>query len=136
MEKGILTLEQEQKLGILLDDAIKLKGWIPELLDGYVFKAIITLVDDTFIDKLQEDLKVKLAALADAVMAEDIELSETLSTDIINELVDIPGLDEGAEGLIFKAVIEITVGAVIKWIVSKKSAKTEKPVVVTLKLKK
>jgi len=129
MENGILTVEQEKKLASLLDDAIKLKG-ILELIDGYVFKAVITFLDDKVVDKLKEDIKIKLAALVDAVLAEDVDLAETLATDLVNALIDIPGLDEEAEGLIFKGVIEILVGAIIKWIESKKDT------VVILKLVK
>jgi hypothetical protein len=126
-EKGILTLEQEKKLAELLDNAVKLKG-VLELIDGYVFKAVITFVDDKYIDKLAVDIKTKLAALVDAVMAENVELAETLAADLINTLIDIPGLDEEAEGLLFKGIIEILVGAIVQWIEGKKQAP------VTLKL--
>jgi len=119
-EKGIFTLEQEKKLASLLDDVVKLKGVILELIDGYVFKAVITLVDDMFIDKIKEEIKIKLAALVDAVLAEDVELAETLATDLVNSLIDIPGLEEDAEGLIFKGVIELLAGAILKWIESRK----------------
>lgn len=119
-EKGIFTLEQEKKLASLLDDVVKLKGILLEIIDGYVFKAVITLVDDMFIDKIKEEIKIKLAALVDAVLAEDVELAETLATDLVNSLIDIPGLEEDAEGLIFKGVIELLAGAILKWIESRK----------------
>jgi len=119
-EKGIFTLEQEKKLASLLDDVVKLKGIFLEIIDGYVFKAVITLVDDMFIDKIKEEIKIKLAALVDAVLAEDVELAETLATDLVNSLIDIPGLEEDAEGLIFKGVIELLAGAILKWIESRK----------------
>ena len=127
MEEGILTLEQEKKIAGLLDDVLKLKGFL-ELVDGYVFKAILTFIDNKYIDKLSVEVKTKLAALVDAVLAEDVELAETLAADVMNTLIDVPGLDEEAEGLLFKGVIEIVVGAVLNWINSKK----EEPV--TLKL--
>jgi len=129
MGQGILTTEQEKKLASLLDDAIKLKG-ILEFVDGFLFKAIIALVDDKYADKLKEEIKVKLSVLVDAVLANDIVLAETLATDLINSLVDIPGLDEEAEGLIFKGIIEILVAAILKWIEGVKGAP------VTLKLAK
>jgi hypothetical protein len=128
-EKGILTPEQEKKLAGMLDDIIKLKG-ILEMIDGLVFKALITFVDDRYADKLKEEIKLKLAALVDAVMAEDLPLCEQLAADIINTLIDIPGLDEEAEGLIFKGVIELLVGVITKWIEDKKQAP------VTLKIKR
>lgn len=127
MEEGILTLEQEKKIAALLDDLLKVKGFV-ELIDGYVFKAIITFVDNKYVDKLSVDIKTKLAALVDAVLAEDVVLAETLVTDLMNTLIDIPGLDEESEGLLFKGIIELIVGAILDWINSKKE------VPVTLKL--
>lgn len=127
MEEGILTLEQEKKIASLLDELLKLKGFL-ELVDGYVFKAILTFVDNKYVDKLSIEIKTKLAALVDAVLAEDVELAETLVTDLMNTLIDIPGLDEESEGLLFKGVIELVVGAILDWINSKKE------VPVTLKL--
>jgi len=127
MENGILTTLQEEQLAIIVDDALKFKG-ILEWIDGFIAKVVITLLDDKILNKLKDDLKVKLAELVDAAMAEDIELSETLAADIINGLVDIPGLDETSEGLIFKGAIELAVGAILNWIAKAK----EEPVVLTL----
>jgi len=118
-DKGVLTTVQEKKIADLLDNALKLKGFL-ELVDGYVFKAVITFVDDKYADQLSVDLKTKLSALVDAVLAENVELAEQLATDLINSLIDIPGLDEEAEGLLFKGVIELIVGAILDWINSKK----------------
>lgn len=126
-EKGILTLEQEKKLAELLDNVIKLKGFL-ELVDGYVFKALTTFLDDKFADQIKVEIKLKLAELVDAVLAEDIELAETLAADVINMLLDIPGLDEESEGLLFKGIIQLLVGVVLDWIESKK----EEPVVLQL----
>lgn len=111
-EKGILTADQEKQIASWLDELVKLKGFV-ELIDGYVFKVVITLLDDTLVDRLKVELKVKLAALVEAVMAEDVPLAETIAADIINGLVDIPGLDEDSEGLIFKGAIELLVGAIL-----------------------
>lgn len=127
MENGIFTLEQEKKLAGLLDEAIKLKG-ILELVDGVVFRALLTLLDDQLINKLPEEIKVKLAEIAEAVIADDIEKAETLATDLINALVDAPLLDEESEGLLIGALVRLIVSAVIKWIEGKK----EQPV--TLKI--
>jgi len=126
-EKGILTAEQEKVLSGLLDDAIKLKG-VMELLDGYVFKAVITFVDDKYVDKLKEEIKVQLASIVEAVMANDVPLAEQRVTDLVNSLIDIPGLDEESEGLIFKGIIEVLVGVILKWIEGKKG----EPVVLKL----
>lgn len=126
-EKGILTLEQEKKLAELLDNVIKLKGFL-ELVDGYVFKALITFLDDKFADQIKIEIKLKLAELVDAVLAENVELAEQIATDLINMLLDIPGLDEESEGLLFKGIIQLLVGVILDWIESKK----EEPVVLQL----
>ena len=48
MEKGILTAEQEKQLATIIDDAIVFKSKVLELIDGYVFKALITYIDDKY----------------------------------------------------------------------------------------
>lgn len=119
MAEGILKPEQEKKIAALLDDAVKLKG-ITELLDGYLFKAMITFVDDTYVDKIKDDLKTKLAELANACLSEDVETAEAIASELLNDLVDIPGLDETSEGLLFSGAIKFIIGAILKWIEDKK----------------
>ena len=128
-EKGILTSEQEKALAQKLDEAIKLKGF-HELIDGIVFKALITLLDDQLVEKLPEKIKTSLAAIATAVIANDVETAETLATDLINGLIDVPLLDEESEGLIIGAIIRLIVSSILTWINSKKQTP------VTLKLKR
>src|ERR1035437_1439921 len=106
---GILTPAQESQLAVWLDDLVKLKGFW-ELIDGYIFKILITLLDDKSLDKLKVDLKAQLA------------------TDILVGLVQIPGVDSTVEGLIFGAAIQLAVAAII----SKLQVKTGK--VFTLKV--
>ena len=120
MESGILTRVQEQQLAQMLDDALVLKG-ILELVDGYLGRVLITVLDDKYVDKLKEDIKIKLAALVDAGFAEDVELVQTLAADLVNSLVDIPGLDETSEGLIFRGAIDLAVGAIIAWVAKNKT---------------
>lgn len=117
---GIFTTEQEKKLASLLDEAVKLKGFA-ELIDGFLFKALITFVDDRFVDKLSDELKTQLSGLATACLDEDIEAAKTLAADLLNSLVDIPGLGEDSEALIFKGAVELIVAAVLKWIESKET---------------
>lgn len=127
MDKGILTVVQEKKLAQILDDAVKVSG-VFELIDGYLFKILLTFLDDTYADKLSVEIKTELGQLAEALMASDWDAAELVATSIINRLVNIPGLDEDSEGLLFKGIIEIVVGAVLKLIGQKKG------VVVALKL--
>jgi len=124
MEKGIFTKEQEKKLASLLDELIKLKGLF-EMVDGLVFTAIISMVDDNLINKLPDEIKIKLSELAEATMAEDIEKAELLATDLINQLLDIPLLDEDTEGLLIGSLIRLIVSSVLSWIEGKKEAKVQ-----------
>jgi hypothetical protein len=119
---GILTSEQEKVLAGKLDDLLKLKG-ILELIDGYVFKAVITLLDDKLIDKLPENVKVLLAEIADALLANDLDTAVGKCADLINGLVDVPGLDEESEGLLLRGILEVIVGAVLNYIETKKGKK-------------
>ncbi len=109
---GIFTPAQEQQLAVMLDDLVKLKGLL-ELVDGYVFKILITLLDDKVLDKLKVDLKVKLASLVDAAFANNVPLAEQIATDILVSLIQIPGIDSTTEGLIFSAVVELVVAAIL-----------------------
>jgi hypothetical protein len=131
MEKGIFTLQQEKTLAKLVDDVLKLKGFL-ELIDGYLAKIIITLVDDNLVDKLKVEIKEKLALVVDQIMdameTTDPEVKETAiltaedaMADLLNSLVDIPGLDENSEGLIFKGAVELLAGVLLKWIEEKKA---------------
>ena len=118
-EKGIFTKEQEKFLANVIDDALKLKGFL-ELVDGYAARVVISVVDDQLIDKLKLEVKEKLAAVAEAALNEDIDAAEDAASDLLNFLVDIPGLDEDAEGLIFKGAVELALGAILKWIENKR----------------
>ena len=109
---GILTPAQETQLAVWLDELIKLKGFWG-LIEEYFFKVVITLLDNQLIDKLKEDLKVKLSALVTAAMAGQVDVAEQLATDILVGLVQIRGIDATVEGLIFGAAIQMAVAAIL-----------------------
>jgi len=119
MEKGIFTKEQEKKLASLLDELIKLKGLF-EMVDGLVFTAIISMVDDNLINKLPDNIKLKLSEIAEAALAEDVETAEIKATELLNELLDVPLLDEETEGLLIGAFVRLIVSSVLAWIERKK----------------
>ena len=117
MEKGIFTKDQEKIMAEALDNAIKLKG-LAELLDGYAAKILIQLLDDNVIEKLKIDpvVKEKIAKLADAAFNKDIEACEELVAEIVNTLVDIPGIDEDGELLLFEGAAKLISGALKMYI--------------------
>ena len=81
-EKGIFSRDQEKFLANAIDDALKLKGFL-ELVDGYVARVVITVIDDQLVDKLKADLKTKLAIVADAAIKGDLEGAEQASSDLL-----------------------------------------------------
>jgi hypothetical protein len=115
-EKGILTKVQEEKLAQIIDDSINAKG-VLELIDGYVAKVAISLIDDSLLDKIsKDDIKLLLGQLVDAAIAEDVELSEELAAEVLDKLVDVPLLDDETEDLLFEGAVKLIVGAVLNWI--------------------
>lgn len=120
-DKGIWKEDQEKLLAKAVDNAYQGKG-ILELVDGYVAKVAISIIDDTQLEKLPEDLKPKLSELTDLALAEDVEGAEKLAAEILNARIDIPGIDEEAEYVIFEGALTLLVGAVIKFVKSKKEA--------------
>lgn len=119
-DKGFLTNDQEKQLAKIIDDAIKAKGLL-ELVDGFAAKALITVIDDAVLNKinLSDALKFNIQALIDAALNEDVEEAQDIASDIINDLVDVPGLDEDTEGLLIKGAVEFVVAAIIKWVQDK-----------------
>jgi hypothetical protein len=90
-QKGILNKDQEKIIAELLDKKVVFNKPILEAVDGYVFKAIITIVDDYGLEKLQENYKEKADELADALLAENWEVVIIviweLTSLIIKELI-------------------------------------------------
>lgn len=118
--KGIFTAEQEKVLAVMVDDAVKLKGFA-ELIDGYVARIAVTVIDDQLIDKLKAEIKVKLADLATAVLAKEWDTAEELAAEVLDDLINIPGIDDDAESLLFKGFVEVLVAAIQMWIEKKRT---------------
>lgn len=114
-EKGWLTNDQEKLIAKAIDKAIDAKGLV-ELVDGYVAKAVVTLVDDKLLDgiNVSSEIKVQVGDLADAALSENVELAESIGVDIINSLIDIPGLDESSEGVLLEGAVKLIVASVIQ----------------------
>ena len=75
-----------------------------------------------------EELKVQIekdVREVEAILAKDVDAAEEIAAEIINSLVDIPGLDETSEGFLFKGAIELIVGAALKWVEKIKAEKED-----------
>jgi len=90
-KKGILNSEQEKAIASFLDEKVPFENKIAESLDGFIFKGIITIVDDYGLDKLNEKYKAKADALADALFEKNWEVAVLivweLATMIVKEYI-------------------------------------------------
>ena len=119
-ELGFFTKEQEKALAEVIDSAIEAKGFV-EMMDGFVARIAISVIDNELIEKRL----VKAHELSD-VFVEDIRIlsNQVLNKEyiaaaetgalIVNELVDIPGLSEDDETMIFVGFLTMIVGAITK----------------------
>lgn len=123
-DKGVFNSDQEIQFADLVDKLIKV-GPILEIVDGYFFRIVITVLDDKYADQLSVEIKEMLSDLIDAVFEEDVEEVQSICTEIINRLVNVPALDEETEGLLFKAMVQLLVAAVMKWLEGMKKTKVK-----------
>ena len=117
-ELGFFNKDQEKALAKLLDDALKFKG-IMEFVDGYFAKAFVRLVDDNLAQKqlidrfnIEQSVVDKVGAVADSVVAKDWDKATEQGAEVLNEIIDIPGLSEDAEGEMFEGALKMIHGAI------------------------
>ena len=111
--KGILTPEQENFVAGLLDEKIKFKNPILESMDQMAFKAIITVVDNNLIDRIPEDWQSPLEPIIDEAIAGEWEAAASKIATFANQKIDIPGLDELSEQMIFDAITQLILGLIM-----------------------
>ncbi len=115
MEKGILTKELECLLAKQLDALVVLKNGILEALDGTAFKIALSTIDDNVADKIPEPWKTNLRAmLTDILEEKDYQEACTKAALLIDELIDIPGLDDDTEHMIFTGIFTVVAGLLAK----------------------
>jgi hypothetical protein len=114
MEKGILTSALENQLATKLDDLVKLSGLL-EAVDGLAFKLAITAIDNNVADKIPEPYKTALAEVLVQILEEkDYATACQLASDFIDGLIDIPGLDDATEKMIFTGIFTVIAGLLAK----------------------
>lgn len=109
----MITNENKKWLADKIDDAIKAPGLL-ELVDGLLAKVAINMID-SFVEKKLKPSPVIIESINDlieAAKADNIEEVEDTSSFIINSLIDIPGIDEDGEVILFDAAVKLIVGAI------------------------
>lgn len=109
--KGILKREQEQFLGNWLDEKVKAKGLV-EAYDGLIFRGLIRIVDDYAVEKLDDELKVKLSLLVDLLIEKEYENAVVVAGELLDVIVDIPNVDDEEEAIIFTQSIQFILNLV------------------------
>jgi hypothetical protein len=113
-EKGLLSKAMESKIAKWLDDQVKLDG-IFELVDGIAFKLLISQLDNSFGEKIPEPYKTKIQEIIVIVFEEeDIEKAIGTALDFIDEMVDIPYLDDESEKLLFDGLLMVLLSILAK----------------------
>lgn len=109
----MITDENKKWLAQKVDDAINAKGLL-ELVDGMLARVAINLVDDFATKKLKpsDEIVLEINKLIEAAKNENIEEAEEIASYIINSLVDVPGIDEDGETILFEAGVKLIVGAI------------------------
>lgn len=118
--KGLFTPEQEDFLATVLDDFFKFKNPLLEQFDKIVFKNLVRIGDDTGFEKISQDWKDSLVPIIDAAMLGKVEEVRKFTTDLLNEKIDIPKIDEEQELMIFDAFTKFIAAAVDYYIQKKK----------------
>lgn len=127
MGQGILTPAQEQQLATMIDALLNLKG-IANIVAGYALKIVISLIDNSVIDKLSTAIKAQLIAIVDAILGGNNAQAEKLSGELVNSL-DAYKTDT-SEKLAFKTGVLFALAATTQHLNLMKGSE------VTLKLKK
>lgn len=126
MGTGILTPAQEQQLATMIDALLNLKG-IANIVAGYALKIVISLIDNTLIDKLSTAIKAQLSNIIDAILGNNSALAEKLSGELVVKLDSYK--TDTSEKLAFKTAVLFALSATTSHLDLMKGSQ------VTLKLK-
>ena len=120
--EGFLTPEQERLLAEALDEFLKFKNAIIEKFDGPVALIVIKGVDNRFADRINPEWKTPLIPIIDKALEGDVEETRRLVTDLINQKIDIPGIQEDIELMMFDGFTRFSVAAVAWYLERKRAA--------------
>jgi hypothetical protein len=79
-------------------------------------------VDNCFVDKVHTVWKTPLIPIIDSALAGDIEETRRLVTDLMNDKIDIPGIQEEVELMMFDGFTRFAAAAVAWFLERKKVA--------------
>jgi len=83
---------------------------------------VIKGVDNRFADRINPEWKTPLIPVIDKALEGDIEETRRLVTDLINQKIDIPGIQEDIELMMFDGFTRFAAAAVAWYLERKKGA--------------
>lgn len=107
-EKGILTKELEGLVVKGLDKLIKAKG-VAEAGSDMIIRMFVPLVDNHIADRLKDSIKLPLREAGGLLVEEKYEEAAVKFADVLNAMIDIPGVDELIEEKIARKQFEVFV---------------------------
>lgn len=96
----ILSDSQRKELAKKFDDLVKLPGWA-EPFDRIILSAGLNYLDEKFSDKVPEKFAGDIQEVVDLFIMDNYAGILEVIPNVINKIVDIPGLDEDTEGKFF-----------------------------------
>ena len=112
--KGILDDEMEKIVATEFKLMIKPKNKIVGIAINFGIGQLVPAVDDNFADRIPEPYKAEIHDILREILVEtDYKEAGEKCGDLVDRLVDIPGIDDPEEALIFRTVFT-TVGALFR----------------------
>ena len=126
MNKGVWTKEQIKFLAKILDDLKKWNNFFMETFDGKIYEGFLYFINNLALDKIPEKYKLPLSELTTTVMEGNWDEFDDKAAVILAELLDIPGMNEDQEVVLFSTGVQFIVEAIKLWIEKKRSTDERK----------
>jgi hypothetical protein len=107
----ILTKDLRKELVKKLDDIIKLPWWA-EPFDSVILNFGFNYLDENYGDKIPDQYQEHVTSAVQCFVDDDFEGMKKIVPLVVDEIVDIPGLDDDFEG----KFLAINIQAVFKFI--------------------
>ncbi len=112
-ELGILTHKVEEWGGDQVDKLLKLPPYL-EPFDGFFATQTLRGIDNHYGEKISDPYKTQIRERLDEIIIEqDYDTAVTKGMEFIDSLVDIPGIDDPTEAMIFQGLARIIVGLIL-----------------------
>lgn len=122
-EKGLLSKELEKVIIEGLDKLISTTG-IKELATDAAIRMFVPMIDNNLADKLKDSIKEPIREAGDLFLAEKYEEAIAKLADVLNVLVDVPGVDESIEEQIARKQFEVF-ALIIKSVIDNRKSKED-----------